>query len=284
MLAEHLSDYAGRRDVVVLGLPRGGVPVAAQIAARLSAPLDVLVVRKLGLPGHPELAMGAIAGVGSAVEVVRNERVLAHERVPDEVFDAAYRRELATLREREGAFRRGRAPAAVHDQVVIVVDDGLATGSTMRAALAAVRRQRPARLVVAVPVGSAATCDGLAAEADEVVCAWVPDGFSAVGQAYVDFSQTDDEQVHRALGEVALAAAEHPTVSTCPITTRRRAAMTVPPNDPQHPVPPGPDPSPGPVPSPVPGSPDPTDPPIPGPGPDPFPPDPTQPAPMPPHA
>ena len=188
---------------VVLGLPRGGVPVAAQVALALRAPLDVLVVRKLGLPAQPELAMGAIAGVGGAVEVVRNETVLADAAVPDRVFDAVYRRELAELMRRADAYRGGRKPVAVRGRVVLVVDDGLATGSTMRAAITAVRRQQPSRLLAAVPTASPRSVaelrevDGL----DEVVCPRTPDGFAAVGQAYRDFAATQDDEVRRLLRE-----------------------------------------------------------------------------------
>ncbi len=206
VLAAHLGGYAGRDDVVVLGLPRGGIPVAARVAAALGAPLDVLVVRKLGLPGRPELAMGAIAGVGDAVEVVRNDRVLAQVGVSQDAFDDVHRREVVELRRREVTYRDGRAPVPMHGRVVIVVDDGLATGSTMRAAVAAVGRQHPARLVVAVPAGSVEACKALREEVDDVVCAWTPRPFFAVGQAYRDFSQTGDAQVPRALADAAHGA------------------------------------------------------------------------------
>jgi putative phosphoribosyl transferase len=206
-LAEQLAEYAGRDDVVVLALPRGGVPVAAPVAAALSAPLDVLVVRKLGLPGQPELAMGAMAGVGSSVEVVRNERVLAAVAVSESDFDAVYRRELDELRRREEAYREGRPAADVAGRVVVVVDDGLATGSTMLAAVAALQQQRPAKVVVAVPVGAADTCQALSRSADEVVCTWTPDPFYAVGQGYHDFGATQDDEVRRLLHEAAAAGA-----------------------------------------------------------------------------
>lgn len=201
VLAEELAGYGDdRTDIIVLGLPRGGVPVAASVASALGAALDVLVVRKLGLPGRPELAMGAIAGVGDAVEVVRNERVLTGAAVTDEAFDEVYRQEKTELRRRETAYRDGREAARVGGRVVIVVDDGLATGSTMRAAVAAVRRRHPSRLVAAVPVGSARTCETLRQEVDDMVCAWTPEPFHAVGQAYRDFSATSDEEVRQALG------------------------------------------------------------------------------------
>jgi putative phosphoribosyl transferase len=199
VLARLLTPYAGRPDVVVLGLPRGGVPVAAEVAAALDAPLDVLVVRKLGLPGDPELAMGAVAGVGPAVEVVRNEEVLAHRRVGEEAFEAVQRREMAVLREREAAYRAGRQAVPVAGRTVVLVDDGLATGATVAAAVAAVRHAGPARVVVAVPVGPATTCAVLREVADEVVCARTPRPFLAVGQAYRDFTPTSDEEVRRLL-------------------------------------------------------------------------------------
>jgi predicted phosphoribosyltransferase len=198
-LAAALDAYAGRDDVLVLALPRGGVPVAAAVAEQLRAPLDILVVRKLGLPGQPELAMGAIAGVAGVVESVRNEHVLAAAGPSDAQFREVYERELTTLRERELAYRGDRAAQPVADRTVIVVDDGLATGATMRAALAAVRRQRPRRIVAAAPVGARRTCDELAQEVDEVVCPWTPEPFYAVGQGYVDFTPTPDEQVVRLL-------------------------------------------------------------------------------------
>lgn len=199
VLADHLMGYADREAVVVLGLPRGGVPVAAQVAAVLRARLDVLVVRKLGLPGHAELAMGAVAGVGPDIEVVRNDEVLATVLVTDEAFDDVCRREVAELRRRESAYREARGRTPLEGRVVIVVDDGLATGSTMRAAAAAVRRQQPDRLVVAVPVASREACAAVADEVDELVCPWTPETFIAVGQAYRDFSQTSNRQVHRVL-------------------------------------------------------------------------------------
>lgn len=200
VLAERLAGYAGRDDVVVLALPRGGVPVAVPVAEALGAPLDVVLVRKLGLPGQPELAMGAIAGVGGHVELVRNERVLRQAHVAEADVDAVRSRELVELRRRETEYRGDRPALPVRDRVVLVVDDGLATGSTMRAAVAAVRGRAPSQVVVAVPVGSADTCSALAREADEVVCAWTPTPFYAVGQGYVDFGQTSDDEVRAALG------------------------------------------------------------------------------------
>jgi putative phosphoribosyl transferase len=199
-LADELVHYCGRDDVVVLALPRGGVPVAARIAGELGAPLDVLLVRKLGLPWHPELAMGAIAGTGESVEVVRNEDVLDRANPSGAEVDRVLREESDELRRREQLYRGGRDAAPVAGRVVILVDDGLATGATMRAAATAVRRRDPARLVIAVPIGSPRTCAELAGLVDELVCPWTPERFVAVGQGYADFGQVDDATVTRLLG------------------------------------------------------------------------------------
>jgi predicted phosphoribosyltransferase len=199
-LADELTRYRDRDDVVVLGLPRGGVPVAARIAAALHAPLDVLLVRKLGLPWHPELAMGAIAGTGDAVEVVRNDDVLERAKPPGDEFDRVLRQESEELRRRERTYRGDRAAPTLTGRVVILVDDGLATGATMRAAATAVRRQEPARLIIAVPIGSPQTCRDLAGFVDELVCPWAPERFVAVGQGYENFGQVDDATVTRLLG------------------------------------------------------------------------------------
>ena len=192
-----------RGDVVVLGLPRGGVVVAAEVAAVLRAELDVLVVRKLGLPWQPELAMGAIAAIGDEVETVRAEQVLARARVAEEDFDAVRQRELTELRRREAVYRGDRPAVPVTGRVVLLVDDGLATGSTMRAAVVAVRRSRPEKIVVAVPIGSPIACASLDGEVDELVCLEAPRSFRAVGQGYDDFSPTDDEEVTAALAQRA---------------------------------------------------------------------------------
>jgi len=198
ILAGRLGAYAARSDVVVLGLPRGGVPVALEVAAALGAPLDVFVVRKLGVPFQPELAMGAIASGGIRV---LNDDVIRVCGIPSHIIEHVARVEQQELERRERAYRDGRPALAIAGRVAILVDDGLATGSTMRAAVAAVRRLRPARVVVAVPVGARDTCQELALIADEVVCAAVPDEFGAVGAWYEDFNQTTDDDVRAALRE-----------------------------------------------------------------------------------
>jgi predicted phosphoribosyltransferase len=195
-LALRLQQFAGRTDVVVLALPRGGVPVGYEVARAIRAPLDVFVVRKLGLPGHPELAMGAIA---SGDVRVLNDDVVAWYAVPAAVVDAVTLRELDELERRERAYRDGRVLIPIDGRIVILVDDGLATGSTMRAAVLAVRRLHPARVVVAVPLGAHETCDALRPIADEVICASTPDPFEAVGLWYDDFAQTTDEEVRQLL-------------------------------------------------------------------------------------
>lgn len=198
ILAGQLRHYANRSDVIVLGLPRGGVPVAYEVAGAISAPLDVFLVRKLGLPGQPELAMGAIATGGVRV---LNEDVVGSLQIPDDEIDAVAAVEQQELQRRERAFRDERPPPDVEGKVVILIDDGLATGSTMRAAVRAVRQLKPARIVVAVPVAARSTCKELEADADEVVCVHACEPFYAVGLYYHDFSQTTDEEVRQLLGE-----------------------------------------------------------------------------------
>ena len=195
-LASRLGRYAGRDDVVVLALPRGGVPVAFEVARALEAPLDVFLVRKLGLPGYGELAMGAIASGGVRV---LNDDVVSWYRIPADVIEEVVRREQAELERREGAYRDGRPPIELRNRVAILVDDGLATGSTMKAAVEAVRAHAPAKVVVAVPVGAADTCQEFSELADETVCARAPVRFAAVGQWYRDFSQTTDDEVRELL-------------------------------------------------------------------------------------
>jgi putative phosphoribosyl transferase len=195
-LAARLTQLKGRPDVVILALPRGGVPVAYEVARALDAPLDVFVVRKLGLPGHPELAMGAIASGG--VRVV-NDDVVSWFRIPSAAIEEVARTEQAELERRERAYRDGRTPVELRDRIVVLIDDGLATGSTMKAAVQAVRAHRPLQIVVAVPVGSPETCREFAEVADAIVCARAPHRFAAVGQWYRDFSQTTDEEVRALL-------------------------------------------------------------------------------------
>jgi predicted phosphoribosyltransferase len=196
LLANRLAAFQGRPDVLVLALPRGGVPVAAEVARALDAPLDIFLVRKLGLPGQEELAMGAIASGG--VRVV-NEEVVQSLDVPDEVIEAAVADAQRELERRERLYRDGRATANVRARIVILVDDGLATGSTMRAAIAALRRRGPDMIIVAVPVGAVSTCEELRALADGVVCLMTPDPLYAVGVWYEDFTQVTDEDVRRIL-------------------------------------------------------------------------------------
>jgi putative phosphoribosyl transferase len=205
LAAALLERRAVADDAVVLGLPRGGVVVAAEVAAALGAPLDVIVVRKLGLPWQPELAMGAIAAVGEAVETVRTDVVLERAAVQASTFDEVRAEELAELRRREAAYRGDRPPVPVAGRPVVVVDDGLATGATMRAAVTAVRRQQPARITVAVPIGSPATCTDLEPLVDEVVCLQTPRSFRAVGQGYADFAPTSDDEVRGALARARSA-------------------------------------------------------------------------------
>jgi predicted phosphoribosyltransferase len=199
-LASELASYANRPGVLVLALPRGGVPVANEVARSLRAPLDVFLVRKLGVPGHEELAMGAIASGG--VRVLNDEVVRVLDIAPKliDVVAAAERRELER---RERAYRDDRPAPDIRGRTIILIDDGLATGTTMRAAVAALRKQGPARIVVAVPVGSADTCAELQGEADEVICAAMPEPFHAVALWYGDFTQTTDEEVREVLHRAA---------------------------------------------------------------------------------
>lgn len=192
-LAVKLTAYSGRPDVLVLALPRGGVPVAYEVAMALDAPLDVFLVRKLGVPGHEELAMGAIAT--GDVQVL-NEDVVRSLGIPDEEIQWVAMKEMRELERRERIYRGNRPAPNVRGKTVILVDDGLATGSTMRAAVAALRQQKPARIVVAVPVSAPETCAEFRDEADECVCARMPEPFYAVGIWYEDFSQTTDQEVH----------------------------------------------------------------------------------------
>ncbi len=204
LLGESLEAYARPADVVVLALPRGGVPVGYEVARALEAPLDVFVVRKLGVPGHEELAIGAIASGGVRV---LNWQVVAVTGLSEEEIDAIAAREQAEVERREQLYRGDGPPLDVTAKVVVLVDDGLATGATMRAAIQALRRRNPARIVVAVPTAARATCEELAAEVDELVCARTPEPFYAVGLWYDDFSQTTDEEVRELLERASREAA-----------------------------------------------------------------------------
>jgi putative phosphoribosyl transferase len=196
-LAEKLTQYVNQADVVVLALPRGGVPVAYEVAQRLNAPLDVIVVRKLGVPGYEELAMGAVASGGVRV---LNPDVLSHLLIHEAIIDQVTEFELSELKRREHLYRGNRPPLEVKGKTVIIVDDGLATGSTMRAAVKALRQKQPNKIVVAVPVGARETCDSFENEVDTMaVCAITPEPFQAVGLWYQDFSQTTDEEVRELL-------------------------------------------------------------------------------------
>jgi predicted phosphoribosyltransferase len=192
LLASRLAAYAGRPDVLVLALPRGGVPVAYEVARALGAPLDVFLVRKLGVPGQEEFAMGAVASGG--IRVV-NQPLVAALRIPAHVVDAIAAKEEEELRRRQRVYRGDRPPPDVRGRTVILVDDGLATGATMYAAIKALKQQQPARIVVAVPIASAETCQELRAEVDEVVCPVTPEPFHAVGLWYEDFSETTDDEI-----------------------------------------------------------------------------------------
>ena len=200
VLAGLLDHYRGRPDVIVLGLPRGGVPVAYEIAQTLGAPLDVFVVRKLGVPGREELAMGAIASGGV---VVINDDVVRGLDIAPEVIQRVAEREGRELLRREQAYREGRPMPNLAGKTVILVDDGLATGASMRAAIEALRQHRPARIVAAVPVAPQSTCQELAEIVDEVVCATTPSPFLAVGRSYWDFTQTTDEEVRDLLARAS---------------------------------------------------------------------------------
>src|SRR5881397_1596573 len=200
LLAEKLEKYANRDDVIVLGLPRGGVPVANEVAKRLRAPLDVFIVRKLGVPGFEELAAGAIASGGVRV---LNEDVMRAIPHADQAIEAVTTRETTELQRREQTYREGRPAPNLRDRIAILVDDGLATGATMRAAVKALRQRGVAKIVVAVPVGPPDTCRELEEEADETICLSRPAFFQAVGQYYEDFSQTSDEDVRELLSQAA---------------------------------------------------------------------------------
>src|SRR5436190_9695131 len=205
VLGLKLSKYSGRDDVIVLGLPRGGVPVAYEVAQALRVPLDVFIVRKLGVPGFEELAVGAIASGGVRV---LNEEVVRALPNADENIDVVTERETAELQRREREYRDGRPAPELRDRTVILIDDGLATGATMRAAVKALRQRGAAKIVVAVPVGPPDTCREIEQEADETICLSTPPFFQAVGQYYEDFSQTSDEDVRELLTQAAQDVSE----------------------------------------------------------------------------
>jgi putative phosphoribosyl transferase len=192
LLAAKLAGYANRPDVIVLALPRGGVPVAYEVASALDLPLDVFVVRKLGIPGYEELAMGAVATGGVRV---LNDQLVTRLGIPEHMIEAVTAREQQELARREHLYRGGRPLPDLRGRTGILVDDGLATGATMHAAIAALRQLQPARIVVAVPTASPETCEEMRAEVDDVICAITPEPFHAVGLWYQDFSQTTDEEV-----------------------------------------------------------------------------------------
>ena len=200
LLAEKLEKYADRDDVIVLGLPRGGVPVASEVAKRLRAPLDVFIVRKLGVPGFEELAAGAIASGGVRV---LNEDVMRAIPHADEAIEIVTARETEEMQRREQTYREGRSAPELRDRIAILVDDGLATGATMRAAVKALRQRGAAKIVVAVPVGPPDTCHEIEEQTDETICLSTPEFFQAVGQYYEDFSQTTDEDVRELLTSAA---------------------------------------------------------------------------------
>lgn len=199
LLGQALAKYANRPDVIVLALPRGGVPVGFEVAQAISASLDIMLVRKLGTPGHEELAMGAIASGGITVF---NSELVSRLHIGPELIEAATKRELQELERREQAYRGNHPPPVVENRHVILVDDGLATGASMRAAVAALRQRNPASIIVAIPVAPPDTVDVLKEEADEVICLAMPEPFLAVGRWYRDFSQTSDEDVKSLLESV----------------------------------------------------------------------------------
>jgi putative phosphoribosyl transferase len=199
-LATKLTHYAYQPDVLILALPRGGVPVGFEIATSLELPLDVFIVRKLGVPGYEELAMGAIATGGIRV---LNEEIVQHLNIPERAIEAVAREELLELERREKLYRGNREPVEISRHRAILVDDGLATGSSMRAAVRALRQFNPASISVAVPVASKDTCDHFRNEVDEIICGRTPEPFMAVGQWYEDFTQTTDEEVSELLDRAA---------------------------------------------------------------------------------
>jgi predicted phosphoribosyltransferase len=213
ILAEALSGYAGKSGTLVLALPRGGVPVAYEVAKALSAPLDLWLVRKLGVPGQEELAMGAIAGKNT---LVLNDDIIAALNISQPTIDSIIAREQAELERRNKHYRHGKPPPDVGGNTILIIDDGVATGATMRAAIASLRQAAAARVIAAVPVGAMSTCRKIGQEADELVCLHTPEPFYGVGQWYNDFSQTSDEEVLALLARAATnsGGAHAPTLGT----------------------------------------------------------------------
>jgi predicted phosphoribosyltransferase len=197
-LAQKLTAYAGQTNLLILALPRGGLPVAYEVALALNAPLDIFIVRKLGLPERAELAIGAIASGGVRV---LNRDIIRALSIPDEVINFVAKRELEELQRREKLYRGDRPAPDVRDRIIILIDDGLATGASMRAAVSGLRAQHPAKIIVAVPAAAEEACEAFRAEVDEVVCAITPEPFYGVGRWYEDFSQTTDEEVRMLLEE-----------------------------------------------------------------------------------
>jgi putative phosphoribosyl transferase len=220
LLAKKLVAYANRGDVLVLALPRGGVPVAFEVAKALQAPLDVFLVRKLGVPGHEELAMGAIASGGM---IVRNDEVIAGLGVPSSVLETVVAREQQELERQEHLYRGDQPLPDLHDCTTILVDDGLATGATMRTAVAALRQHHPAHRVVAVPIAAPNTCEALRADVDEVICALTPEPFYAVGLWYEHFSQTTDDEVRDLLAQAKRPRLQDQTPRAEDASEQRRA-------------------------------------------------------------
>ncbi len=206
LLAAKLAEYANRPDVLVLGLPRGGVPVAFEVAKALNAPLDVCLVRKLGVPGHKELAMGAIATGGGRVI---NENVVSWLRISEQTIDEVAAMEIRELERRNRVYRGNRPPPKVKNHTVILVDDGIATGSTIRAAIATLKQQQPRELIVAVPVAPPSTCEELQAEVDKIVCVMMPEDLYAIGIWYEEFEQTSDTEVCELLARHKLQVANN---------------------------------------------------------------------------
>lgn len=201
ILANELKNYANRPDTIVLALPRGGVPIAYEIAKKISAPLDLMIVRKLGMPGHKELAIGAIASGGI---VVFNDEIILEFNISKDEINAVIKAEQQELKRRELAYRGNRSLPILTNKIVILVDDGIATGATIKSAIQAVREQHPAKLIVAVPVAEFTTSEKIAALADEMVCPLKPQRFYAVGEWYEDFPQTTDNEVRELLQQLSI--------------------------------------------------------------------------------